>query len=456
MTAPPPVLPDDSQPLVRGLGLVQATALNVANMVGIGPFITIPLFIAAMGGPQALVGWILAAALVMCDGLVWSELGAALPGSGGTYHFLREVFGRWRWGRVLPFLFIWQFLVSGAMEIASGYIGGIHYLEYVLPGLDERIHAWGIPGGSKALMALAALIVTLSLCRRIESIGAVAVVMCAGSIVTVLVVIVAGWINFRPELLTLPDDAFTLDSRWFNSLGAAMVIAVYDYLGYYNVCHLGDEVRDPGRTIPRAVLISVVIVAVLYLSMNVAIIGVVPWQEAMHCENVAAQMIERLYGRPAAVAFTVLILWTLAACMLAITLGYSRIPYAAARNGDFFRAFARVHTTGHYPVVSLWAVGLISAACCWFPLGAVISAAVTVRIGVQFMAQIVALWVFRRTQPDAPRPFRMWLYPVPSLVALGGWVFLLGSQDTGVVLLALAVVASGLVVFAIWKSRSDA
>ena len=116
--------------LERGLGVLQATSLNVANMVGIGPFITIPAFIATMAGPQAMVGWIAAAILVICDGLVWSELGAALPGSGGSYHFLREIFGRYRWGRIMPFLFIWQFLVSGAMEMASGYIGALSYLEY--------------------------------------------------------------------------------------------------------------------------------------------------------------------------------------------------------------------------------------------------------------------------------------------------------------------------------------
>ena len=130
--------PDGHAPLARGIGLVQATSLNVANMVGVGPFITIPLFVAAMGGPQALVGWIVAAVLVLCDGLVWSELGAALPGSGGTYHFLREIYGRYRGGRLIAFLFIWQFLISGTLELASGYIGAAGYLAYAVAGHRRR------------------------------------------------------------------------------------------------------------------------------------------------------------------------------------------------------------------------------------------------------------------------------------------------------------------------------
>ncbi|MCE2801526.1 MAG: amino acid permease, partial [Planctomycetaceae bacterium] len=135
--------------LDRGLGLVQATGLNIANMVGIGPFITIPLFIAAMSGPQAMIAWVLAAVLVLCDGLVWSELGAAIPGSGGTYHFLKQIFSVYSWGRILPFLFIWQFMISGAMEMASGYIGALSYLEYAMPSLVEDFQ--GVAGGTRWL-----------------------------------------------------------------------------------------------------------------------------------------------------------------------------------------------------------------------------------------------------------------------------------------------------------------
>ncbi|MFN0051058.1 MAG: tetraacyldisaccharide 4'-kinase [Planctomycetales bacterium] len=444
--------PGPAPQLQRGLGLLPATALNVANMVGIGPFITIPMFIGAMQGPQALIGWVIAALLVLCDGLVWSELGAALPGSGGSYHFLSEIFGRYRWGRLLPFLFIWQFLVSGTLELASGYLGGVQYLEYALPWLPDTLRRWGVPGGSHSVAAASALVVTLMLCRNIRSLGRLGVILAAGTLITVTTVIVAGLWHFDPELLAPPPDAWKVDGAWLGGLGAAMAIAVYDYLGYYNVCHLGDEVIDPGKTIPRAVLISVVLVAAIYLTMNLSIIAVVPWQKAMHSENVAAQFMEQLFGRPKAVAFTWLILWTVIACVYAMTLGYSRIPYAAAKGGGFIRAFGVLHPVHKYPVVSLAAIGGLTALFCYFPLEEVIFAAVTVRIAVQFMGQIIGLHLLRRRRPETAMPFRMWFYPLPSLVALAGWTFLLVTAKPLILYIALGVLLSGVVAYGIWQT----
>ena len=432
--------------LERGLGVVQSTALNIANMVGIGPFITIPAFLAAMGGPQAMIAWVVAAVLVLCDGLVWSELGAALPGSGGSYHFLKQTFGRYRWGQIVPFLFIWQFLVSGTLEMASGYIGMIDYVKYVFPGLDPALKRY-VPGGARVVAALAVIIIALALCRRIRTVGWFAVALCAGTLLTVLVVIVSGLTHFNRSLLTMPSNAFHVNLAWVVGLGGAMRIAVYDYLGYFNVCHLGDEVRDPGRTIPRAVIFSVLIVAALYLTMNLSIIGVVPWQEAMKSENVASLFMERLFGRKAAVVFTGLIVWTALACLFALTLAYSRIPFAAARDGDFFRVFARVHPTKHYPTVSLFALSALTAAFCFLSLEMVINAAVSVRIIVEFIGQIVALHILRTQRPDVSLPFRMWLYPLPSLLALVGWVFMFVTSGRIVLLAGAGVLALGVVVF---------
>lgn len=438
--------------LVRGLGLWQAVSLNVANMVGIGPFVTIPLFIKAMNGPQALIAWVIAAVLVTCDGLVWSELGAALPGSGGTYHFHQQIFGRagGRWGRLMPFLFIWQFLISGTAEMASGYIGAIDYLKYLVPSLEATLAEWGVPGGSSWIAAGACVLVTIVLCRRIETIGWLGVALCTGTLITVAVVIVSGLTHFDASLLTMPEDAWNWrDPHFATGLGAAMLIAIYDYLGYYNVCHLGDEVQDPGRTIPRAVIISVAFVATIYLVMNVSIIAVVPWQQAMESTNIAADFMERLYGRPVAMAFTCLILWTVAACMFAITLGYSRIPYAAAVNGDFFSLFGKLHPTKNYPIASLWTLCVLTSVFCFFPLKIVVDSAVTVRILIQFTGQIVGLHVLRKTRPDVALPFRMWCYPIPSLLALSGWMFILATSAREALIVTAVVTVSGVIVFLI-------
>lgn len=443
--ATPSGVPGADGELNRGLGLLQATGLNIANMVGIGPFITIPAFIAAMSGPQAMIAWVLAAILVLCDGLVWSELGAALPGSGGTYHFLKRIYGKYRWGRILPFLFIWQFMVSGAMEMASGYIGALSYLEYAMPGLVERFGS--IPGGTRWILVLAVVVITLLLCRRIESIGWIAILMTCGTLLTVALVILSGWWYMDWSKIDFPQNAFRLDSQFASGLGAAMLIAIYDYLGYYNVCHLGDEVREPSKTIPRAVMGSVILIALIYMTMNLCIIGVVPWRQAMESKNIAADFMETLYGRPWAVAFTWLILWTAAACMFSITLGYSRIPFAAARQGDFYGVFGKLHPEGRYPWVSLLALGVLTSLFCFLDLTTVISAAVCVRIVVQFLGQIVALHIVRTTRTDIHLPFRMWFYPIPSLIAAVGWVFVLATADRFALLLSLGVVLSGLYVY---------
>lgn len=454
----PGVEPEDllpPSPLPRSLTLPQAISLNVANMVGIGPFITIPMFIAAMGGPHAAIAWVVAAVVVVCDGLVWSELGAALPGSGGSYHYLKEIYGGLfpRWGQLMPFLFIWQFLTTGTLEMASGYSGTMPYVSYIFRDLDWYLAYWGIPGGSNTLAAAACLIVTLLLCRNIRTLGWMSIVLGLGTFAVLLAVIWAGLTHFDWHLYKMPREQF----RWNNAgplakgLGAAMTLAVYDYLGYYNICHLGDEVRDPARTIPRAVNRSIWIVAILYLTMNISILGVIPWQEAQDSQRIAADMIERVYGRPVAVAFTWLVIWAVVACMFSITLGYSRIPYAAARNGDFFGPFAWLHRRGRYPIVSLLTLGGLTAVCCYLPLQLVIDATVVVRIPIMFISQIVGLHLLRKLRPEVPLPFRMRLYPLPSLIALVGWIFLLSTSNWKVLATAIAVTASGVPVFLIWK-----
>jgi amino acid transporter len=286
-------------------------------------------------------------------------------------------------------------------------------------------------------------------------VGWLGVVLCAGTMVTVLIVIAAGLTHLDASLLEFPRGQIHFDVAFAVGLAGAMRIAIYDYLGYYNICHLGDEVHEPGRTIPRAVMVSVITVAAIYLTMNISIIAVIPWQEAMESTNIAAQFMERIYNRHVAVMLTGLVLWTAAACLFAITLGYSRIPFAAARAGDFFPIFARLHPRDKYPQISLLAIGALTAVFCFFPLALVIESAVTVRIAVQFIGQIAGLHLLRKTRPDVRLPFRMWLYPLPSLVAVAGWLFVLSTPHStfgwlplGV---ALAVNGSGCLAFLAWK-----
>jgi amino acid transporter len=441
--------------LVRRLGLLQATALNMSNMIGVGPFITIPLLMTGLGGPQALLGWLVALVIVAADGLVWSELGAALPGSGGSYQYLRTAYGPATWGRLMAFLFIWQFILSGPLEIASGYIGFANYVRYVWRDMSTT---------TAILVAVVAGVANIALLyRRIESIGVLTVTLWIGTLITTVAVIISGAFHFNPSrAFDVPPGAFTMSMGMLLGLGASARIGIYDYLGYYDVCYVGDEVRNPARVIPRAILMSVAFVAVIYGGINLSVIGVVPWREfvpaSVHPEAdfIVSIFMERLYGSKVASLFTILILWTAFASVFALLLGYSRIPYAAALDGTFFSAFGHVHKTKRFPHVSLLVVGIISIVCSMIPLGTVIDALLTTRILVQFIGQVGAVWLLRRARGAESLPFRMWFYPLPTLVALAGWIFLFVTSGLQVIALGTATLVAGVIVFLGWTKTTGA
>jgi amino acid transporter len=436
--------------LSRRFSLLPATALNMTNMIGVGPFITIPLLMSAMGGPQALLGWIVALVIVLCDGMIWSELGAAMPGSGGSFHYLREAFGRERFGRLMAFLFVWQFVLSGPLEIASGYIGFAAYASYIWKGLTRP--------ETIALVTVVGLINIALLYRRIHSIAKITVSLWVGTLITVLAVIVTGAMHFDPGVaFDFPPGAFNFSVGFFLGLGAATRVGIYDYLGYYDVCYIGDEVRDPGRVIPRSILISTVAVAIIYMGINLSIIGVVPWREfvpaADHPESsfVVSVMMQKIYGSGVATIFTLLILWTAFGSVFALLLGYSRIPFAAATSGYFFRVFGKLHPTKDFPYISLLVLGVISIVAGFLSLGTVIDALIVTRIVVQFMGQAIGLILLRRHAPDMPRPYRMWLYPLPAVIALLGWIFVFATTQVRVILFGVGVLALGCVAFLLWS-----
>ena len=437
--------------LVRGVGLTSATALNMIDMIGVGPFITIPLIVAAMGGPQAMLGWILGAVLVMCDGLVWAELGAAMPGSGGSYRYLKEIYNPDRFGRFMSFLFIWQLTFSAPLSIASGCIGLAQYASYIFPFLGQELlrqdlHLTlpflGVFGvsivvtpGTFAAMATCLLAVFL-LYRKISVVGRLSEFLWVGVILTILWIIGSGISHFNSSMaFSFPPHAFDLTTNFFNGLGAGMLVAIYDYWGYYNVCFLGGEIKEPGRTIPRAIIYSILLVAVIYIVMNISILGVLPWQELSATAGsdahrfIISTFMERLYGSWAGSVATVLIMWTAFASVFSLLLGYSRIPYAAAVDGHYFKPFARVHPRHNIPHVSLLVLGSVAVLFCFLRLSDIIAALVVIRIVIQFLAQTLGVIVLRVRKPEMIRPFRMWLYPVPALIAFFGFVYVLVMRN---------------------------
>src|ERR1700723_3594835 len=388
---------DSSSPgLIRGMGLGSATALNMIDMIGVGPFITMPLVLGAMGDPQAMPGWVVGALLPVCDGLGSAELGAAMPGSGGSYRYLREIYGPQKMGRLVSFLFIWQLSFSAPLSIATGCIGLAGYAAYYWPTLDTVYFAhnaalhipwagtlqvgWIVTPGTSVAVAIC-FFTMLLLYRGISVIGKLSKLLWLGVMGTMGWIIFAGLTHFSvARVFDFPPGAFTLSRAFFTGLGGAMLIATYDYWGYYNVCFLGDEIENPGKNIPRALLLSILAVACLYVVMNVSILGVVPWRELTQsgASNgklyVVSTFMQRAYGHGAGSVVSALVMWTAFASVFSLMLGYSRVPYAAAADGNYFRAFARVHPVHQFPYVSLLALAGVAALFCFFRLADLISA----------------------------------------------------------------------------------
>ncbi|MGH8232639.1 MAG: APC family permease [Rhodanobacteraceae bacterium] len=438
--------PSATQGFHRSLGLLPATAVNMTQMCGIGPFITIPVMVATMGGPQAIIGWIVGAVLAMADGLVWAELGAAMPGAGGTYIYLREAF-QYRTGKLMPFLFIWTVMLTIPLIMSTGIIGLVEYLEFFFPHMSWlTVHLVGL--GATAL-------VVFLLYRRIESIGVITTALWVIMLVSVAAVIGACFSDFNPHLaFTLPAGAF--GSHFVMGLGAGLIIGIYDYLGYYTTAYMGDELRDPGRVMPRSIIISIIGMMIIYLALNVGVLGVMPWHEVAKSTSIASAVVEHAWGGVAAAIVTLLIIVTAFASVFAGLLGGSRVPYQAAHDKLFFAAFGRLHRKHNFPHTALIVMGVVTAIGSLFDLTEVISMLIAASVLVQSIAQIVALVVLRRRQPGLRRPYRQWLYPLPCIVALVGWLYVYASGTALSLLLSSAWIIAGLIAFFIWARINKA
>jgi amino acid transporter len=451
---PTPQLPPDvaraSEKLVRGMGVVQSTAVNMLEMIGIGPFITIGVIISAMGGPQAILGWFLGALFSVCDGMVYAELGAAMPGAGGAYIYFREAFNPRTWGRLMSFLFLWETIFVAPLGISAASVGFAEYARYVFPGLH---HA-----GVGAIAAGVCILTAFLLYRPIKTVGRLSVIVLAFVLIAMFWVIGAGIIHMNTVMaFDFPPGAFHPSRAFFYGLASATLIAMYNYGGYNNITYLGGEVKNPATNIPLAIVLSILVVAVLYLLMSVVIIGTIPWRDAAVSHAVVSEFIGKLYGSRAASLMTGLILAATLGGIFTMTLGYSRILYAAGAEGNFFRMFGRVHPVGHFPTVSLVAISAMAVPLCWFSLERLVSALMIIQIVFQFVPQVIAIFAMRMFRKEIHRPYRMWLYPVPAVVALLGWICVAATPDqrqylgTAVFLLSL-----GLAAYFVWAQAVKA
>ena len=468
-----PEAPASATPqLVRGLTLFPATALNMTDMIGAGPFITLPLMVAAMGGPQALYGWIAGAVVSMSDGLIWAELGAAMPKAGGSYEYLEEIYGRRKLGRLLSFLFVFQVVFSAPVSMATGCIGLAGYSSYLFPKLsrifwhaDFQFNFLGqvrLPleiSGATLVAVASALLATWLVYRRITGVGRIAKLLWIGVAATFGFVIFIGVTHFHRSLAFPPGWSHPPSSGFMMGFSAALLISLYDYWGYENVCFLGEEVIQPQKTIPRSIILSVAVVAVLYIAMNIGILGILPVGQITAMAHgtganfAAARAAEVVYGHWAGTLVSLLVIWTAFASVFSLLAGYSRIPFAAARDGNFFSIFQKVDPKQKFPTYSVLLLGALAALCCLFQLDDLLSALVVIRILLLFLVQAVGAVVWRMRDPGHPRPFRMWLYPLPVLITLAGFSLVL-YDHLALIARALVFTALALSLYLIRSAKS--
>lgn len=431
--------------LQRSLGLFQSTVVNMIDMVGIGPFVTLPIVMGLMGG-MFLYAWIAGAILSLVDAMIWSELGAAYPLAGGSYNFLKEAYGQNGMGRMMSFLYVWQTIIQAPLVAASAAIGFAQYMGYLV-NLDLV--------QQKMVSGAVIIFVTILLYRKIDSIGKIAVLLWTGVILTIGWIIIGGIAhgNFLQPLKDI-NAQFSWGQLASFAFGQACIKSIYSYLGYYNVCHLGAEIKNPGKNIPRSMFISVIGIAILYIAMNTSVSSVIPWQEIKQWQDagthtfVISTFIERLYGYAAANTITVMILWVALASLFAVMLGYSRVPYAAAIDGAFFKVFAKLHPTRNFPYVSLLVIaGLGFLFSLLFRMSDVISGILAMRIVVQFIGQAVGVVLLRKKNGKTYLPYKMPLYPLPVIFVVLMWMFVFYSTGLEVISSFIIVFGSGLVVY---------
>ncbi len=414
------------------------------DMVGIGPFVTIPMIVSLMHGPASIIPWLIGALLAYMDGMVWAELGAKWPEAGGSYVFLQKLFGERKGGRLMSFLFIWQTTLQAPLVIASGAIGFANYFSYLIPVTD--IQKKMVSG------SLVILLVTL-LYRNIKNVGKISVVLWCVTVGTILWLIISGIPHFNAaQAFNIHFEGFTATSLIYVAIGQASLKSVYSYLGYYNVCHLGAEIKDPAKNIPRSIFISITGIAIFYLAMQTVILGVLPWETVAKSDFVASIYFGQIYNHTIAQVATLLILIIALSSLFSAILGYSRIPYAAALDGNFFSIFARVHPKYKFPHVSLLAVGAVGFIfSLLFKLGDVITAILTMRILVQFVSQAIGLIAWHYKKPGEERPYKMPLFPIPAILSIIIWLFIYSTIDYHYILSSLGIIGLGIIAYYVRK-----
>jgi len=444
---------DDKKGLVRALGLGQATMLNMIDMVGIGPFVALPIILTGFPGKFSLIPWLIGVVISFADGLVWSELGAAWPEAGGSFIFLQKLY-KGRAGRMFAFLYSMQTSVHLPLVMTSATLGLVNYLKYVVP-----LGVWS----TKLVMISVVLIVVFMLYRKISSVGKIGTVLSVVMVFLLVWTIGTGAYAFDGKIMAANSASKSAISDWTNMavwvlVGQYTSKAVYAYLGYYNVCHIGGEIKNPTKNIPRSILLSILFIGILYLGMQWAVAGSVPMNEiADGNAPLLSILFEKVYGKHIAYVVTAVLVVVACSSLFSLMLGYSRIIYASAKEGMHFKVLAHLHPTKHFPDYVLLIFGGIAMLFCLFfsEASSVFSFIVVTRIFIQFIPQAVGVIRMRLQKRQAELPFQMPLYPLPALFSILAWLFLFFTAGSKYYIPGFGVLVVGIALYFLFFRKKE-
>ena len=439
--------------LRRELSLTHATVLNMIDMVGIGPFVTLPIILFAIPGKFSLIPWAIGAVLGLVDGLIWAELGAAWPKAGGSYVFLQKLF-KGKAGKAMAFLYIVQTSIHTPLVITSACLGFINYLRFI-------VHLNELQG--KVIMVGVIILIVFFLYRKVIDVGKIGVALSVIVVTLLLWTIVTGAIAYDSNIMAANSAAPSkLGNLW--TLGFWLVAgnytskAIYAYLGYYNVCHFGSEIKDPVKNIPKSIVLSVIGIAVLYIAMQFTMAGAVE-QKFITSENVplVSYLFEKVYGQQVATIATIMLLVVAISSLFALLLGYSRIIWAAAKDGMHFKVFAHLHPTKQFPDYALLIFAGIAIIFCMIfnKPSDVFRFIVVTRIFIQFIPQAIGVILLRINGKSDVLPFKMPFYPYTAILSIIIWLFVFFTSGYQYTIFGASVIVIGLLMYFLIFNKRD-
>jgi APA family basic amino acid/polyamine antiporter len=459
--------------LVRGLGLTAATSVNIANMIGTGVFLKARVMTCNVGTPGMVITvWVVAGLLALAGALTYAELTTMMPRAGGEYVFMREAYGR-RWG----FLFGWtQFFIARTGSQAALAVGFAIFLNILTGGALSRsyfkLHLGGydFPFGRLQLVALGTIaFTTLINCGAVSLSGKVSSVLTFVKIALVLAVGVGAflfatgdWGHFAQSNTNGACEGVSAAARGgIAGFGAAMLGALWAYDGWNNVAPLAGEVRDPQKNLPRAFILGMLVVGALYIFVNLAYYYVLTPTEIANvsaASSVATEVASRFMGATAITLIAAALMTSSFGALHTSVLASARYPYAMSRDRLFFRSLARLSPKTHVPVRALIAQGVWSCVLALSGSYDTLTDYAIFALWIFYGLTTASVFVFRRTMPDAERPYRTPGYPViPVIFLIVTAALLVNTLWTAPVqaFIGLALIALGLPVYWYWSRHNE-